>query len=96
MRAAGVPLKTPAAAPRVVNVAWQLQQLSPQLSQRDSLLQAALRQVGPDAACGDILKDLFPDREKGEGDRHLLPERPFGCCAQKVPVPFSRSKSHDR
>ena len=25
----------------------------------------------------------------GKGDRHLLPERPFGCFAQKVPVPFS-------
>jgi 4-diphosphocytidyl-2-C-methyl-D-erythritol kinase len=23
-----------------------------------------------------------------KGDRHLLPERPFGCFAQKVPVPF--------
>ena len=28
-------------------------------------------------------------RRDGKGDRHLLPERPFGCCAQKVPVPFS-------
>ena len=26
----------------------------------------------------------------GKGDRQLLPERPFGCCAQKVPVPFSQ------
>ena len=26
---------------------------------------------------------------RGKGDRHLLPERPFGCFAQKVPVPFS-------
>jgi thiamine biosynthesis lipoprotein len=25
----------------------------------------------------------------GKGDRHLLPERPEGCFAQKVPVPFS-------
>ena len=25
----------------------------------------------------------------GKGDRHLLPERPGGCFAQKVPVPFS-------
>jgi len=25
----------------------------------------------------------------GKGDRHLLSERPFGCFAQKVPVPFS-------
>jgi coenzyme F420 hydrogenase subunit beta len=24
-----------------------------------------------------------------KGDRHLLPERPRGCCAQKVPVPFT-------
>jgi hypothetical protein len=27
----------------------------------------------------------------GKGDRHLLPERPAGCSAQKVPVPFSSS-----
>ncbi len=26
---------------------------------------------------------------EGKGDRHLLPERPFGCFAQKVPVTFS-------
>jgi hypothetical protein len=61
MHAAGVPLKTPASAPSVADVAWQLQQLSPQISQRDSLLQATLRQVGPDAGCGDLLKNLFPD-----------------------------------
>jgi hypothetical protein len=29
--------------------------------------------------------------EGGKGDRHLLPERPSGCFAQKVPVPFSAS-----
>jgi RNA polymerase primary sigma factor len=29
----------------------------------------------------------FQAREKS--DRHLLPERPFGCCAQKAPVTFS-------
>jgi Pyruvate/2-oxoacid:ferredoxin oxidoreductase delta subunit len=28
-------------------------------------------------------------RGAGEGDRHLLPERPEGCFAQKVPVTFS-------
>ncbi len=27
--------------------------------------------------------------EVGQGDRHLLPERPGGCFAQKEPVPFS-------
>ncbi len=34
---------------------------------------------------------VTPDapEEGGKGDRHLLPERPSGCCAQKVPVPFS-------
>ena len=26
---------------------------------------------------------------QGKGDRHLLPERPEGCFAQKVPVTFS-------
>ncbi len=27
----------------------------------------------------------------GKGDRHNLPGRPFGCCAQIEPVPFSCS-----
>ena len=31
------------------------------------------------------------DLAEGKGDRHLLPERPSGCSAQKVPVPFSAS-----
>ncbi len=30
-----------------------------------------------------------PPHTAGKGDRHLLPERPAGCFAQKVPVPFS-------
>jgi hypothetical protein len=30
----------------------------------------------------------------GKGDRHLLPERPEGCFAQKVPVPFSGSEDY--
>jgi len=34
------------------------------------------------------LDDLLHGR-LGKGDRHLLPERPSGCFAQKVPVPFS-------
>ena len=29
-------------------------------------------------------------REAEKGVGNLLPERPFGCCAQKVPDPFSR------
>jgi benzoyl-CoA reductase/2-hydroxyglutaryl-CoA dehydratase subunit BcrC/BadD/HgdB len=29
------------------------------------------------------------ETDRGKGDRHLLPERPSGCFAQKVPVPFS-------
>ena len=29
----------------------------------------------------------------GKGDRHLLPERPSGCFAQKVPVPLSDGSS---
>ncbi len=61
MHAAGVALKPPASAPTVADVAWQIQQLSPQISEKDSLLQATLRQVGPEAACGDILKNVFTD-----------------------------------
>ena len=29
-------------------------------------------------------------KSPGKGDGHLLPERPQGCFAQKVPVTFSR------
>ena len=61
MDAAGVALNPPASAPTVASVAWQLQQLSPEMSQKDSLLQATLRQVGPDAGCGDLLKNIFAD-----------------------------------
>ncbi|MBM4044576.1 MAG: cobyrinate a,c-diamide synthase [Planctomycetes bacterium] len=31
----------------------------------------------------------FVEFEGGKGDRYILPERPEGCCAQNVPVPFS-------
>ena len=37
----------------------------------------------------------FLDREttvRGKGVRHLLPERPEGCCAQKVPDTFSATE----
>ncbi len=38
----------------------------------------------------------FLDRATtGKGDRHLLPERPEGCFAQKVPVPFSGPTGED-
>jgi hypothetical protein len=33
-----------------------------------------------------------PGQRCGKGDRHLLPERPFGCFAQKVPVTFSAAR----
>jgi len=33
--------------------------------------------------------------DRGKGDRHLLPERPGGCFAQKVPVPFSGPSVQD-
>jgi len=32
---------------------------------------------------------LFAEIGSGKGVRHLLPERPDGCCAQKVPDTFS-------
>jgi len=44
----------------------------------------------------DVAKASFAflDRQTtGKGDRHLLPERPEGCFAQKVPVPFSGSEA---
>jgi len=46
----------------------------------------------PDKEFLDVAKATFAflDRETtGKGDRLLLPERPEGCFAQKVPVPFS-------
>ena len=61
MHEAGVVLKPPASAPTVADVARRIQQLSPQMSERDSLLQATLRQVGPQAACGDLLKNVCTD-----------------------------------
>ena len=61
MHAAGVALQPPASTPTVREVAWQLQQLSPEVSQRDSFLQATLRQIGPEAACRDILNNIFAD-----------------------------------
>jgi hypothetical protein len=61
MHAAGVALRSSASVPSVTEVAWQLQQLSPEISQRDSVLQAAIRQVGPEATCGDILKNIFAE-----------------------------------
>jgi hypothetical protein len=39
----------------------------------------------PDHAA--MQREITPDC--GKGDRHLLPERPFGCFAQKAPVTFS-------
>jgi len=33
-----------------------------------------------------------PNSKPGKGDRHLLPERPGGCFAQKVPVTFSQPR----
>ena len=51
-----------------------------------------------DANCSSRLKRLYNARESQDrmqafprlekGDRHHLPERPGGCFAQMVPVPF--------
>jgi hypothetical protein len=51
----------------------------------------------PDSSRRDFLKTslalgaglLAAGPVLGKGDRHLLPERPGGCFAQKVPVTFS-------
>ena len=61
MHAAGVALRPPASTPTVREVAWQLQQLSPEVSRRDSFVQATLRQIGPEATCRDILNNIFAD-----------------------------------
>jgi 4'-phosphopantetheinyl transferase len=43
------------------------------------------------ASAGELGVDVEQLSRVGKGDRHLLPERPSGCFAQKVPVPFSLS-----
>jgi tetratricopeptide (TPR) repeat protein len=43
----------------------------------------------------DLEKQLH-ELGKGNGDRHLLPERPEGCFAQKVPVTFSTAAANQR
>jgi hypothetical protein len=63
MHAAGIALRPPASAPTVAEVAWQLQQLSPDISPRDSLVQATLRHIGPEATCRDVLKNIFADNK---------------------------------
>ena len=40
-------------------------------------------------ASNPLTPTLSQSESEGKGDRHLLPERPSGCSAQKVPVPFS-------
>jgi 4'-phosphopantetheinyl transferase len=42
-------------------------------------------------SAGELGVDVEHLSRAGKGDRHLLPERPFGCFAQKVPVPFCPS-----
>ena len=42
-------------------------------------------------SAGEIGVDVEHLHRAGKGDRHLLPERPSGCFAQKVPVPLSLS-----
>jgi hypothetical protein len=63
MNAAGIALRPPASTPTVAEVAWQLQQLSPDISPRDSLVQATLRHIGPEATCRDVLKNIFADNK---------------------------------
>jgi hypothetical protein len=58
------------------------------------------------SACGRglVLKSSRPDVRHalpsvggcGKGDRHLVPERPFGCFAQKVPVTLSAGRERLR
>ena len=61
MHAGGFALRPPASAPTVYDVARQLQQLAPAVSQRDLLAQATVRQIGAEASCGEILNNLFAD-----------------------------------
>jgi len=62
------------------------------------VLKGTQRQTTPDTlAAAERAREKLA--EAGEGDRHLLPERPSGCFAQKVPVPFSPEaapEDHDR
>jgi len=61
MHAAGLALQPPASTPTVYDVARQLQQLSPEVSQKNSFVQATLRQIGAEASCGEILNNIFAE-----------------------------------
>jgi hypothetical protein len=48
-----------AASPSIDDVAWRLQQISPGLSKKESLLQASLRQIGDDPKSSTTLCDIL-------------------------------------
>lgn len=45
--------------PTLSNIAWQIQQISPQVSKKDSLHQAMLRQIGDEASSGTAVNRLL-------------------------------------
>jgi len=47
--------------PTLSDIAWQIQQISPQVSKRDSRQQAMLRQIGDDASCGTAVNKLLSE-----------------------------------
>lgn len=49
--------------PSLHEIAWRLQQLSPDLSREESLRQAVLRQIGADVGCQTPLGDIPSERE---------------------------------
>jgi hypothetical protein len=52
-----------ASSPTVYDIARQLQQFSPDVSRKDLLVQAALRHIGSDAKCDEILNNFFADKK---------------------------------
>jgi hypothetical protein len=52
-----------ASSPTVYDIARQLQQFSPEVSRKDLLVQAALRHIGSDASCDEILNNFFADKK---------------------------------
>jgi hypothetical protein len=58
LQAANAAVQQSASTPTLSDIAWQIQQISPQVSRKDSLHQAMLRQIGNEASCGTAVRLL--------------------------------------
>jgi len=61
LQATSVALQQRESTPTLADIAWQIQQISPQVSEKDSLHQALLRQIGDEASCGTGVNKLLSE-----------------------------------